>query len=104
MIKLPPGAPGRYTVKFFSPKFAFTRRIRAARYWVYYTGPAIPYDLRVRDSRGEGFYNAGGKLDGTGWQQIAWDLEKTPPVRHSSHADSTENQADTEPLPLLWAK
>ena len=83
VVSLPPGAPGRHTIKLFSPKFTFDRRIRALRYWVYYTGPPIPYDFRIRDARGEGFFSAGGTLAGAGWQRIEWDLERTPPVRHS---------------------
>ncbi|MCD6361332.1 MAG: right-handed parallel beta-helix repeat-containing protein [Armatimonadetes bacterium] len=83
VVKLPAGPPGHYTIKLFSPKFRFDARIRAVRWWVHYSGPPIRCDLRVRDARGEGFYAEGFTLTGDGWQQIAWDLEQSPPVRHS---------------------
>jgi len=34
----------------------------------------------VRDNRGEGFWGAPGRLDGSGWQLVAWDLKADPPA------------------------
>ncbi len=95
----PAGAPNRYTIKLFSPKFAFDKQIKALRYWVFYSGPAIAYGFRIRDARGEGFFSESGKLEGTGWQQIEWDLEQTPPVSHG--AGNNDGVIDFPPQELV---
>jgi len=81
LVQVPPAPPGEVQVKLFSARFQFMDRpISRIAFWVYNDGGPITYRLRVRDNRGEGFWGAPGRLDGSGWQLVAWDLKADPPA------------------------
>jgi hypothetical protein len=79
LVQLPPGPPANFSVRLFSARFQFfAKPIRRIAFWVYTEAP-LPYTLRVRDNRGEGFWSAERRLTGTGWQRVEWDLQADPP-------------------------
>lgn len=99
-VFLPPAPPARFTVKLFSARFQFfTRPITRITFWVYNDGPPVSYNLRVRDRSGEGFWGPPGRLDGSGWQHVQWDLATDPPVSVRG-GDGNEVQ-DGPPLEIV---
>ena len=91
LVQLPPSPPAGIQVKLFSPRFQFfDAPIRRFSAWVHNDGPALSYRLRVRDATGEGFWSAPRTLDGTGWQQVQWDLQAEPPVTVRGGDDNGE--------------
>lgn len=98
-VKLPSSPPSRYMIKLFSLKMPYGRPVQAVRFWLYGDGSGKAYRLRVRDAGGECFYAPAGTMTWSGWKQIVWDLEATPP-QPISQGDGNHVQ-DCPPLEIV---
>ncbi|MGD9496311.1 MAG: carbohydrate binding domain-containing protein [Armatimonadota bacterium] len=79
-VVTPPAPPAAYTIKLFSLYLPFDRPVRRISYWLYGDGSGRTARLRIRDGGGESFYGPQVTVDWTGWRQVAWDLDATPPA------------------------
>ncbi len=94
-VVTPVGPPERYNIKLFSQRLPYDRPVRRISYWLYGDGSGRTARLRIRDASGEGFYDRPVTVDWTGWRQVVWDLDETPPTRI---AGGDENRRQDGPI------
>ena len=97
-VVTPPGAPARYNIKLFSQYLPFSRPVQKLSFWRYGDGSGRRAHVRIRDNRGEGFYDAPFAIDWEGWQQVTWDLNERPPASISAGDRNQEQDGPTMEL------
>jgi len=98
-VVFPPSQRNRWLIKLFSLKMDYTKPVRVLRFWLCADGTGTGCVPRIRDRSGECFYGPAVSLDWTGWRQIEWDLNETPPVS-IANGDGNRTQ-DIPPVELV---